>query len=643
MGARGEPPGRRAAALLMALLALLTSEGVRAALPPPEAEGAAGAEAESGPSHWPLPTFRLGGVLAYDLRRDRAEAQERAQSALALTLNLASSTYLWEPWFARVDGALGMTMSHDSSTTYEFERPKTDRNRSVIMTGSARLSVLAQSRYPFEAHIDRNDSRVSTELALANGYASERYGFTQHYLRPQGDSMFGWDRNTQTSARNGRDRQDSAQLNLTQALGEHRLQLSGDGARNNHEASSESASQENLTLRHSYGPDASFAVENLANLSRSGYHLRQGDSRTGLAQLSSLVLWRPEEQDFTLTGGVRLFALGIDNGGQQLDAAAPGARARNANANLGVNYELSHAARLYASANLNLAENGGARTSNASESVGASYQPATRDWGAAHYGWAASALAANRSGGLEAGRQFTVQLNHNLGRSVRLDGGASVSAQASEGLTSVAITSDASGAGGTASQLTHGGSLSWDLSQESGSATVRLSASDARTIGGRREFFQLVNLQASSNLAAGAFSSWSGSLTIQAARQGMATLAGAAALQAPQGDHFLPTSSAALSYQNGRLFGVRHLRFSSDLRLNGQALLPLLGGGQDQETAAWDNRIDYLIGRTRLRVNALVARSSTIYGGSAAAGTGATTQRSNRALVFSLSRSFGNF
>jgi hypothetical protein len=633
----------------MALLALLASSGAGAALPPTESEGAAaGAPEPEGaaagapePRHWPLPTLRVGGVLAYDLRRDRAEAQERAQSALALTLNLASSSYLWEPWFARADGALGLTMSRDSSTTYEFDRQRTDRNRSLIMTGAARLSVLAQSRYPFEAHVDRNDSRVSTELALANGYASERYGFTQHYLRPEGDSMLGWDRNTQTSARNGRDRQDSAQLNLTHALGEHRLQLSGDGARNNHEASGESAAQENLTLQHSYAPGATFALENMANLSRSGYHLRQGDSRTVLAQLSSLALWRPEQQDFTVTGGMRLFALGIDSSAQQQGAAVPGARARNANANLGLNYELSHAARLYASANLNLAENGGARSSNASESVGASYQPASRDWGAAHYGWTASALAANRSGGLEAGRQFTAQLSHNLGRSVRLDSGASVSAQASEGLTAVAITG-AAGAGGSASQITHGGALSWDLSQEAGAAMVRLSASDARTLGGRREFFQLVNLQASSNLAAGAFSSWNGSLTIQAARQGMATLAGAAALQAPQGDHFVPTSSAALSYQNGRLFGVRHLRFTSDLRLNGQSLLPLLGGGQDQETAAWDNRFDYLIGRTRLRVNLLVARSSTIYSGNLAPAKGAT-ERSNRAIVFSLSRSFGNF
>lgn len=638
MGARGEPPGRAGAALLMALLALLASPRARAALPP-EPEGTAGAPE---PRHWPLPTLRVGGVLAYDLRRDRAEAQERAQSALAFTLNLASSTYLWEPWFARADGALGLTMSRDSSTTYEFERQRTDRNRSLIMTGAARLSVLAQSRYPFEAHVDRNDSRVSTELALANGYASERYGFTQHYLRPEGDSMLGWDRNTQTSARNGRDRQDSAQLNLTHALGEHRLQLSGDGARNEHEASGESAAQENLTLQHSYAPGATFALENMANLSRSGYHLRQGDSRTGLAQLSSLALWRPEQQDFTVTGGMRLFALGIDSSAQQQGAAAPRARARNANANLGLNYELSHAARLYASANLNLAENGGARSRNASESAGASYQPASRDWGAARYGWAASALAANRSGGLEAGRQFTVQLSHNLARSVRLAGGASVSAQASEALSAVALTGNAAGAGGSASQLTHGGALSWDLSQEAGAAMVRLSASDARTLGGRREFFQLINLQASSNLAAGAFSSWNGSLTIQAARQGMATRAGAAALQAPQGDHFVPSSSAALSYQNGRLFGMRHLRFTSDLRLNGEALLPLLGGGQDQETAAWDNRFDYLIGRTRLRVNLLVARSSTIYSGNLAPAKGAT-QRSNRAIVFSLSRSFGNF
>ncbi|MES2149404.1 MAG: hypothetical protein V4508_06385 [Pseudomonadota bacterium] len=628
----------RGGALLWALLACWLPAAAQEPAPPEPAPASSG--------HWPWPTIRVGGTLSYDYRRDRAEQQEHIQNALAATLNLATSTYLWEPWFARVDGALGITTTRDSGKTYENELEKPNASRSVIMTGALRLSVLAQSRYPFEAHYDRNDSRVGNAALQSSAYASERFGFTQHYLRPEGDSMFGWDHNTQSSVPNGRDLQDSMQLNLTETLGPHRLQLLGNAARNVHEASGESTRQDNLSLQHSYAPAPELSVENMANFSRAGYHLLQGDSRTGLAQLSSLALWHPDEQDWTGTAGVRLFALGIDTSGRALDANANAARARNANANLGVNYELSPQARLTASANVNVIENGGLRSSNGTETVGASYQPASLHWDKLHYGWSASVVGANRSGGAEAGRQLTAQLGHNIGRSQALGDAAALAVDFNQGITEVVIRNRAGAPDANSRQLTHGATFSLETAGERGNAMLRLSASDARNTGDKKEYFQMVNLQLVSNLTSGVFSSWSGNLTVQAVRQGVAAAAGQAALEAQFGKSFAPTSSAALSYQNQRLFGVRQLRFTSAVRLGGQSLLPVLGSGHEQETAAWDNRLDYMIGRTQLRINALVARSSTVYSGSLAPIAGSPEPRAlktSRTIVFSLSRGFGNF
>jgi hypothetical protein len=100
---------------------------------------------------------------------------------------------------------------------------------------------------------------------------------------------------------------------------------------------------------------------------------------------------------------------------------------------------------------------------------------------------------------------------------------------------------------------------------------------------------------------------------------------------------FVTTSGGSLTYQHQRVFGVRRLRFVSDLRLNSQALLPLLGGPQDQETAAWENRLDYSIGRTQLRLNMLIARNSV------PRALTTTVQRAttlNRSILFSVTRTF---
>ncbi|MDP3841722.1 MAG: hypothetical protein Q8Q81_03895 [Oxalobacteraceae bacterium] len=647
----------------MALLATLCPGTALPALPPAaqaasaqrtetspaSAPGSADAAAESDNRQqtvWALPAARFAGRLSYDLRRDISEEKNRMQQGQTATFNASTNTFIWQPWFARVDGTLGLTLSRDSSDGNEAASSK-----SVVITGGGQLSVLTQSNFPFEAHFERNDSRVSSDLALANGYASQRYGFTQHYHRPEGDSMIGWDRSTQTSADTGRDRQDSLQLNLSRSLENHRVQMTGNRSYNTHEISGEHAEQNNLSLQHSYAPDPSVSVESMANISRSDYHLQQGDNDTRLVQLSSLAFWRPVDQAMTVTGGARVFALGTDTSGLAVNSNAIGARIRNANANFGVNYDLSRFTRINAGANVNLAENNGARSTNSNQSVGATYQPDAIERGSFRYNWSSSGIASNRTGGQDAGRQFTLQLSHNLSRSFRLKGGSSVVMDGSQSLAVVSGGSMSSSDAATTKQLTHSGSLSWDLSREAGTALARLSASDSRALDGRKEFFQLINFQASSNMPTGGFSSWAGNLTIQAVRQSANTIFGNTDPFNPQTNTasnrgFVSTSSGSLSYQNQRMFGVRRLRFVSDLRLNSQALLPLLGSAKDQETAAWENRFDYVIGLTQLRVNALISTSSARRSGfDSATGEGKmeSVKRINKSIMFSLSRSFGNF
>ena len=608
---------------------------------------------------WALPPVQIGGTLSYDLRHNSSDQQSGLQQGQTATVNARTATFIWQPWFARVDGNLGFSLARSSSSSSGGELAGSNNSsQNVVLTGSGQLSVLAQSRFPFVAFFQRNDSRVSSDLSLADGYASQRYGFTQHYYRPNGDSMVGWERNTQTSDSGGRSKQDSLELNLSQRLDKHSLRLTGNRTSNTNENSGETAVQNNLSLQQSYTPTSSISVENTANISRSGYDLQQGTSNTQLLQLSSIAFWRPADQPaMTVNGGARVLTLGTNTTGFAVDGNnnALGAQTQNntsANANIGVSYALSRFTNINAAANVNMSESNGVKSVSTSQSVGAGYAPDAVDFGSFRYNWSTSATASNETGGQEAQRLLSLQLGHNLNRSFKLDGGSTVYVNGSQSLSG-SFGSAASGSEELASTqyLSHNASVSWDSSQSSGSSSVRLSFSDSRALDGKREFFQLVNFQASSNMPTDRYSSWTGNLTIQGVRQGANTTTGNANTPNSQAETlliggFAVNSGGAISYQNQRVFGVRRLRFTSDLRLNSTALLPLLGSSKDQETAAWDNRFDYSIGRTQLRLAALISRTSaqrSSFNSATGAGNSESGQKINKSIMFSVSRSFGDF
>lgn len=660
----------------MALLAVLYPATAHSALPPAPADASAqipaaapdGAAPESGDNQgftWFLPPVQIGGMLSYSGRRDSFDGQNRTLTGLAATLNASTKTFIWEPWFARVNGTLGFTTALYNSSGSETADSS---SKNVIVTGSGQLWVLTQSRLPLTAHFQRSDGRVSSDLALANSYASHGYGFSQSYLRPAGNAVFNWDRNTQTSEASGSYRLDSLLLTAEHNLEQQRLQFTGNRLNNTHESSGDYTVQNNLSLQHSYKPSPSISVNSMGNISRSGYRLQQVDNNTRLMQLSSFGSWSTPVQGLGLTAGARVMALEADGTGLAYNSNVYGARVRNANANLGADYAFNRYVRLNAGLNVNLVEIDGVRTVttnvNTNQSAGVNYQPDPVELGAFRYNWSASAnlgnqigsensnssTPGNQTGSDNSSTQLTLQVRHNLSRSIMLEGGSTVAVEAGQDLsTSTSVSSSAQGSEPAATQyLTHSGSLSWALSQQFGSALVRLSASDFRALDGRQEFFQLVNFQASSNLPSGHNSSWTGNLTVQAVRQGRNMLLGNTdPFYAPTNTEpnrgFQMSSSGAISYQNGRVFGVRRLNFVSALRLNSQALLPLLGSARDHETAAWSNDLDYSIGRLRLRLNMLIARTgSPLYSTDPATGVEKVekVKKDNQSIAFSVSRSF---
>lgn len=655
--------------VLMACVAVLFHGTAQAALPSASVD-APGSPAVGVPAHapeeledgqgvyWSLPPVRLGGSLSYGLRRDSSDGLNSMQSGLTTTLNASTNSFIWQPWFARLDAALGFTKMTSSS---EGDLPANNSaSANVMVTGSGQLSVLSQSKFPFEAHFARDDNRVNTNLAAPSDAASQRYGFTQSYYQAQGAATLGWDRTTQSSADNGSDQQDSLQLRMSHTLENHQLQFSGTRSANRHEKTGESASQDNLSLQHNYTPDPALSVLSMVNVSSADLHLQQGINTTRLAQFSSNVFWREPEQPISVNGGVRAIALDAERAGSTVTfGESSGARMLNANANAGINYEYSRFTRFNAAVNVNSVQNSGLTSTNSIETVGASYQPEGFALGLAQYNWGSSANAFNRSSTEESQRGLVLQLSHSLSQSFKLDGGSTISLSISQGLAAGTTSGNFAPTYGaplpSQKQLTHSGSASWDMSQQAGAALVRLSVSDSRALDGNQEFFQLINFQASSSLPTSGYSAWTGNLTLQSMRQGK----NAIELDVSADGSASTSSSGSLGYQTQRLFGVRNLRFGSDVRLNLQSqqslrafqaqqsqlsFLSQLEKRTEHETAAWVNNIDYSIGRTQLRLSAIVLRTNSMRN-RVDAGTGISTpsveERTNRSIYFTLSRRFG--
>lgn len=644
------------------MLAMVGHGTTHAALPPAEAmtspDKAAPAansgtkkSAQSEETSWRLPPVQIGGDLQYNLRREYSDDQQRSQGGLTASVKARTRTYIWQPWFANIDGNLSFTSSTDSasgtSRVDENEVNSSNSSRNVLVTGGVRLSVLPRSKFPFTAYFQQTDSRVSNDLAIANASAGQRYGFFQRYARPEGDATMAWDRTTQTSVDHGRDQQDNLQLKMSQRMEHHSLEFQASRASNSRSIDTETVTQTDLSAQHSYQPDANFSVQNQTNISNGNYRLVQGDTITRVLQLSSTAFWQPEDRPFTVNGGVRVFALGVEGSEQGNSGGGFQARNQNLNANLGISYELNPLTRLNATGNVNVADANGEKRTSSNQNVSVTYQPESIEWGDFRYNWGTSANASNRTGGTESQQQLALQFSHSMSRSIALDGNSTIAMDVNQG---VSASASRGGDAESSKRLSHGASISWNTSRESSSSLMRLSLSDSRALDGDRDFFQMVNFQASSNLPTSSYSSWSGSLTIQAVRQSNGINARTSNLSSSQSTEqdngFTTTSSGAISYQNQRMFGVRNLRFTSDLRLNGEFVLPLFGDSQDQETAAWENQFSYFIGRTQLRLSMLVASTST-----PKTSTDPVTKiqnvekvkKVNKSIGFTVQRNFGAF
>ena len=521
--------------------------------------------------------------MDYEYRSDLVQGESDVVQQL-LGLNLNANSFVWQPWFLQLEGGLGLALSH-TNTANNVNADNNGGSSGHITTGHAKLLFLPQSRFPLDLHYERSDSRLSGAVTPTE-YSDTNYGVLQRYRTATGgiSMLAGHDHDIHDEALNGKDVTDLSRLELTGNTGRQSLSVTDNRQHTVHTQNDSEQSYLRNTLigRHSFRPNADFSAESIASLIDTNDITLLGLNRSRAFQLGSYAFWRPS-MTTTFSGSARYYTWAND--GDELKT-----RTKSINAQAGISHNL--AAHLRLIANITTSRNSvvNQQTKSTTESLSLSYQPNPVSLGKFQYRWDMSGTYQNRSGTYDSGRHMGMQIGHALQRSFATVGGGVLMASISQSLSLERDTNE-----NVPQRISHVAALTWQARQSATSLFSRLTASDSRTFNGGEasgEIFQMVNFQLSGSGQLSEHGWLTGNFTSQAVRQ---------VTRERVDTGFQTNSSGSLLYQHKRAFGVRLLRFTSDLRLNADDTSAPVPWSQDKTRSVWENRLDYTIGRTDAR------------------------------------------
>ncbi len=544
---------------------------------------------------------RYWGDISYEHRVENYNQSEDQVRKLA-TVNLRGNSFLWQPWFARINGGLSLTYNR-------LERENSGNSNGEIITGNAQVVMLPQSRFPFELHFDSQDSRVSGEALGSKPYSNTRYGLSQKYRSLDGslNAQATYDNNLQKTEGQPEDTSDLYTLSIGKVIKRHQLNFDGSREKAIRRSSEINYLRNNAVVRHSYRPDAYFSMENMASVVETEDGTTRFVNNNRQLQMTSNSFWRPKNQKMYGNAGARYYASLNENGNLSSES-------KSLNAYGGLNYDVSRAFRVSSNVTANGTENVNSIVYTSTQSVGARYNPEYIRLGKYQYNWNTSANALNRSGGEFKGQHLSGQIGHNIMRRFSSRPGVEYSANFSQSfITEYDTTAN------SPNRINNSISLTWRNSEGVGNVYARLMGSDSRTIVSTNdEIYQLVNLQLTSTQTITHKSAWTGNITVNATKN---------VLPDSPSVGFATTSSANIVYRHVMVFNVPRLHFISDLKYDTELSRPVEINREKQDRRIWENRLDYSYGRLQLRLSLRVSKINS---------------NSYNILMFRIKRLFGN-
>lgn len=581
--------------------------GAAATGPAAGSGGAASAAAGGGigGTGWEIPPIRWGGSVGYSFQHGSNDTGYTSVSH-AMFSNLAASSYLYAPWFARVSGRLGITTS--TTTSSGSGDGAEERSRSSNLVGGGEVNMFSSSRFPFRTYYDRSDSRASATL-VTNDYVSDRYGFSQS-LRSE-DSLsngnFMFDRNTINSSDGRRDEVTalsgtySTTTGIVQNNVNARYSLGAQSGTGNRAAliGLNSSHTANISDTLNLGGIMNFSDSDIRTANSAGV---ANASRGRYLQLYTYGSWLPEFEDLddlplTLNGGLRYAQQETSFDGSSFNAQTLGGT-------LSGIYRFSR--NFSASANsavTRITQSQGATQTLTQLGSGVNYNGDALTFGKYSYNWNTGANTNWQSsiGTAPANTVSSGQFGHNLSRVVMLSPGQALSLNAAQSLN---VTS--SQRVGNSQSLTH--TLSANLGFATGerfSGSLSSMLSDVQTSGYIEQHYRVFSLGFYGQGQLSQVSSATVNMMFNWSDQSYQTV-DTFGMPVTQGSQRMTLNGSAI-YTHQRFAGVRGLRynlvFTADSRLRDERLYGNVDGDTVRARYSLTNRLEYRVGLLDLRLS----------------------------------------
>ena len=544
---------------------------------------------------------RYWGDISYEQRIESYEEGEDQTRKLAM-LNLSANTFIWQPWFLNLNGGLGLAYN-------ELDRDDDDDSTGEIITGNAQMLLLPQSRFPLELHYKKQDSRVTGDASGSLPYTNTNYGFVQNYRSiDKGVNLrLAYDQNQQETETLEKDTSKILNVSASKELDEHQIRMDANNEKTEQNTSNISYERNNAVLRHSYRPGTSFSMENTTSIvdveEEDGTYINTSKQ----FQFMSNSFWRPKDKPYNINGGGRYYSLIGENGLLTTDSDT-------LNAYTGVNYDVSKEVRIKGNITISRIGSSGTDTTTSTQSTGIRYSPQYIQLEVYRYSWNTSGSFLNRTGSTDEGQHVSGQIGHDLQRSYITGQQSNLSINYSQSYVKDydSVTTDSQ-------RINHSVAATWKKSSGESSTYMRLMATDSRLIDSAEdEYNQIINYQLTKLTSISRKSSFSGTLTIHSSRSKFSS---------SDDPGFTTTSTANLGYRHISVFGVPRLHFTSDLKYDAEITKPGTNSGVKEDRKSWVNRLEYMIGRLRVR---LTLRSAEV------------NNSTYNILMFNVKRVFGN-
>jgi hypothetical protein len=543
------------------------------------------------------------GYLEYQFRLTRNEEGLGTDQHLG-TWRSSASTFVWKPYILMLDGNLGLTRTRNAVSE--------TKNAGTIVTGAVAANAFARSTFPFRLYFESRDSRVDGDI-FDTDFSTRNWGFLQQLGSRRTGGRIALEyraSDTEEISVNGTTERrkygsDLWQLTGNRAFGRNDFRLLTSLRKINRDVPAQTRDRTLVSLRHQFRGGLRFNIDDTLFYSDERLNLGSGAQLPRFLQFNGYSNWRPDtEKPLTVIG--RLVAQGVEAGNGTLRGSHT--------------YLVSGTATYQYSPHVTFAASAGFDGSGGDNLEGqtgmfqrlrGTFRSSPIPVGRMAYNWGGSFDLGNRrhsNGIVEAVQAIGSSFNHGLSRVSNLGGGRQLQLSLTQTVAALADTEDR-----REQSLVHTAFATYNRQRGRSSGYLRLSASDRRLYGDRRDEFQLLSLQASSRMQLNRTRSLNGGFSLQYSNSEtpmMMTNGDATIMTMADRNAF--TYSVNLSYFDRELFSVYNLNFLSELRylsVEFQDDDPFAREDlfdPSRSDSSWRNELSYRIGLLELRLLAEV-------------------------------------